>query len=85
MNAKQAFSTWYDISWMVDGLQVGKTEHDTEENGRKWGRAGGELGLERKMFPWEKENISKELLTDDLEALECKRGVVANTRLSYWL
>jgi hypothetical protein len=58
---------------MVEGLHVGKTEHDTEENIRKW--AGGGLGLERRMFPWEKENISKELLTCYLEALESKKRI----------
>jgi hypothetical protein len=35
------------------------------------------LGLERKMFPWEKEYVSKELLTGDLEALESERDLVA--------
>jgi hypothetical protein len=41
------------------------------------------VGLERKMFPWEKGNVSKELLTGDLEELESKRDLVADRCLFY--
>jgi len=47
------------------------------------GGGGGGLGLERKMFPWEKENLSKELLTGDLETQESKRDLVAAKCLFY--
>ena len=53
---------------------------------RRWGIGwgGGGVGLQRKMFPWEgKKNVSKELLTGDLEALESKRDLVAAKCLFY--
>jgi len=89
LNAKQASSTWYDISWIVGDLQVGKTEHDTEQNGRKWdggGLVGGEEAWdsnERCSRGRGKKNVSKELLTGDLEALESKRDLVAAKCLFY--
>lgn len=55
-----------------------RTRHRRERKEMREGRgveAG--LGLERKMFPWEKEYVSKELLTGDLEALESERDLVA--------
>jgi hypothetical protein len=42
-----------------------------------------DLGLERKMFPWEKNDVSKELLTGDLEALKRKKDLVAAKCLFY--
>ena len=47
------------------------------------GWLGAGLGLERKRIPWEKETVSKELLTGDLEELESKGDLVAAKCLFY--
>ena len=61
-----------------------RTRHRKERKEmRGVGGGGGGLGLERKMFPWEKENLSKELLTGDLETQESKRDLVAAKCLFY--